>query len=64
MLNTYMLVILSVFCAELGERGGNSNSRCGSVTVDVRAHYSLVSAERDLQRKSAADRDSPVDSLY
>lgn len=53
-----------MFCAELGGRGGNSKSRCGSVTADVGAHYSLVSAERDLQRKSATDRDSPVGSLH
>lgn len=53
----------SVFCAELGERE-DSKSSCGSVTADVGAHYSPVSAERDLQRKSAADRDSPMGSLH
>lgn len=34
------------------------------MTADLGAHYSLVSAERDLQRKSAADKDFPVVALH
>lgn len=34
------------------------------MTADLGAHYSLVSAERDLQRQSAADRDFPADFLH
>lgn len=41
-----------------------SKSRRGSVTAALGAHYSLVSAEKDLQRKSAADRDFPAGSPH
>lgn len=41
-----------------------STSRRGFVTADLGAHFSLVSAERDLQPKSVADRDFPVGSLH
>lgn len=48
----------------MSERGEKSKSRRGSVTADLGAHYSLVSAERDLQRKTAADRDFPTEFLH
>ena len=53
-----------MFCAERGENGEKSKSRRGSVTAALGAHYSLVSAEKDLQRKSAADRDFPDGSPH